>query len=143
MLFDLFQLVCPCGAQSEPLKFYEMVHYISANALVYVSCTYHTGSYWLIICLITSSKFKSLNLLILTPLNDVFTVIVTCTKKRRENYARIYCKQTHTHSSRLHELDKEANSSFQKRMSFVMSWFGEDIKSLVNWTSLELEFYSV
>ncbi|XP_052768343.1 uncharacterized protein LOC128208776 isoform X2 [Mya arenaria] len=33
------QLVCPCGAQSEPLKFYEMVHYISANALVSQSRT--------------------------------------------------------------------------------------------------------
>ncbi|XP_053393052.1 uncharacterized protein LOC123564454 isoform X3 [Mercenaria mercenaria] len=36
-VFD--QLVCPCGATSEPLKFYEMVHYISANALVSQSRT--------------------------------------------------------------------------------------------------------
>ncbi|XP_060584859.1 uncharacterized protein LOC132740839 isoform X2 [Ruditapes philippinarum] len=33
------QLVCPCGSHSEPLKFFEMVHYISANALVSQSRT--------------------------------------------------------------------------------------------------------
>lgn len=29
-----FQLVCVCGASSEPLRFHEMVHYITTNALV-------------------------------------------------------------------------------------------------------------
>lgn len=32
----LFQTICECGEQSEPLPFFQLVHYVSASALWYV-----------------------------------------------------------------------------------------------------------